>query len=55
MQRYELTFQREAADTSWSFMRFEFIRVDGTLYAAGRFFANTMSPGKDFGYGSLHV
>jgi acyl-CoA thioesterase FadM len=34
-QRYRLRFALAAADSSWNFMRFEFLREDGTLCAAG--------------------
>jgi acyl-CoA thioesterase FadM len=34
-QRYRLRFGLAAADSSWNFMRFEFLREDGTLCAAG--------------------
>jgi acyl-CoA thioesterase FadM len=34
-QRYRLRFCLAAADGSWNFMRFEFLRDDGTLCAAG--------------------
>jgi acyl-CoA thioesterase FadM len=34
-QRYRLRFSLAAADTNWNFMRFEFLREDGTLCAAG--------------------
>lgn len=34
-QRYRLRFTLAAADTVWNFMRFEFLRMDGTLCAAG--------------------
>lgn len=34
-QRYRLRFGLAAADGHWNFMRFEFLREDGTLCAAG--------------------
>lgn len=34
-QRYRLRFSLVAADPHWNFMRFEFLRDDGTLCAAG--------------------
>lgn len=34
-QRYRLRFSLAAADGHWNFMRFEFLREDGTLCAAG--------------------
>lgn len=34
-QRYRLRFGLEAADDTWNYMRFEFVRDDGTLCAAG--------------------
>lgn len=34
-QRYRLRFALAAADAAWSYMRFEFLREDGTLCAAG--------------------
>jgi acyl-CoA thioesterase FadM len=34
-QRYRLRFGLAAADSHWNFMRFEFLREDGTLCAAG--------------------
>jgi acyl-CoA thioesterase FadM len=34
-QRYRLRFALAAADSSWNFMRFEFLREDGALCAAG--------------------
>lgn len=34
-QRYRLRFALAAADTAWNYMRFEFLREDGTLCAAG--------------------
>lgn len=34
-QRYRLRFCLAASDSSWNFMRFEFLRDDGTLCAAG--------------------
>jgi acyl-CoA thioesterase FadM len=34
-QRYRLRFSLVAADGHWNFMRFEFLREDGTLCAAG--------------------
>lgn len=34
-QRYRLRFAHEAANEAWNFMRFEFLREDGTLCAAG--------------------
>lgn len=35
LQRYRLRFCQEGADTHWNYMRFEFLREDGTLCAAG--------------------
>lgn len=35
LQRYRLRFRQEGADTHWNYMRFEFLRDDGTLCAAG--------------------
>ncbi|MCM5682265.1 thioesterase family protein [Schlegelella sp. S2-27] len=35
LQRYRLRFRQEGADTHWNYMRFEFLREDGTLCAAG--------------------
>ena len=34
-QRYRLRFVIAGADTAWNYMRFEFLREDGTLCAAG--------------------
>lgn len=34
-QRYRLRFALAAANEAWNFMRFEFVREDGTLCAAG--------------------
>ncbi len=34
-QRYRLRFTLAGADESWNYMRFEFLREDGTLCAAG--------------------
>ena len=34
-QRYRLRFTLAGADDAWNFMRFEFLRSDGTLCAAG--------------------
>jgi acyl-CoA thioesterase FadM len=34
-QRYRLRFALAAADAAWNYMRFEFLREDGTLCAAG--------------------
>lgn len=34
-QRYRLRFTLAGADAVWNFMRFEFMRLDGTLCAAG--------------------
>ena len=34
-QRYRLRFALEGADAAWNFMRFEFLRADGVLCAAG--------------------
>lgn len=34
-QRYRLRFALAAADGAWNYMRFEFLREDGTLAAAG--------------------
>lgn len=34
-QRYRLRFALEAADTIWNYMRFEFVRADGVICAAG--------------------
>lgn len=34
-QRYRLRFSLAAADGHWNYMRFEFLREDGTLCAAG--------------------
>jgi acyl-CoA thioesterase FadM len=34
-QRYRLRFALAGADKAWNFMRFEFLRADGTLCAAG--------------------
>ena len=34
-QRYRLRFALAGADPAWNFMRFEFLRGDGTLCAAG--------------------
>jgi acyl-CoA thioesterase FadM len=34
-QRYRLRFALAAADNHWNYMRFEFLRQDGTLCAAG--------------------
>jgi acyl-CoA thioesterase FadM len=34
-QRYRLRFCLEGADEAWNFMRFEFLRLDGTPCAAG--------------------
>lgn len=34
-QRYRLRFALAGADHAWNFMRFEFLREDGTLSAAG--------------------
>ncbi len=34
-QRYRLRFTLAGADTAWNYMRFEFLREDGTLCAAG--------------------
>lgn len=34
-QRYRLCFELAGADQAWNFMRFEFLREDGTLCAAG--------------------
>lgn len=34
-QRYRLRFGLAAADAAWNYMRFEFLREDGTLCAAG--------------------
>lgn len=34
-QRYRLRFSLAGADRTWNFMRFEFLREDGTLCAAG--------------------
>lgn len=34
-QRYRLRFALAGADHAWNFMRFEFLREDGTLCAAG--------------------
>jgi acyl-CoA thioesterase FadM len=34
-QRYRLRFALHAADAAWNYMRFEFLREDGTLCAAG--------------------
>ena len=34
-QRYRLRFSLAGADQTWNFMRFEFLREDGTLCAAG--------------------
>ena len=35
LQSYRLRFRLAAADETWNFMRFEFLRRDGTLCAAG--------------------
>jgi acyl-CoA thioesterase FadM len=35
MQRYRLRFTLAGADAMWNYMRFEFLREDGTLCAAG--------------------
>jgi acyl-CoA thioesterase FadM len=35
MQRYRLRYALTGADTVWNYMRFEFLREDGTLCAAG--------------------
>jgi acyl-CoA thioesterase FadM len=35
MQRYRLRFALAGADATWNYMRFEFLREDGTLCAAG--------------------
>ena len=35
LQRYRLRFRQEGADKHWNYMRFEFLREDGTLCAAG--------------------
>ena len=34
-QRYRIRFTLAGADASWNYMRFEFLREDGTLCAAG--------------------
>jgi acyl-CoA thioesterase FadM len=34
-QRYRLRFALEGADDAWNYMRFEFVREDGALAAAG--------------------
>lgn len=34
-QRYRLRFTLAGADATWNYMRFEFLRADGTLCAAG--------------------
>ena len=34
-QRYRLRFSLSGADVAWNYMRFEFVREDGTLCAAG--------------------
>lgn len=35
LQTYRLRFRLAAADATWNFMRFEFLRADGSLCAAG--------------------
>ena len=35
LQTYELRFRLDACDGHWNYMRFEFLREDGTLCAAG--------------------
>jgi acyl-CoA thioesterase FadM len=35
MQRYRLRFALAGADATWNYMRFEFLRADGSLCAAG--------------------
>jgi acyl-CoA thioesterase FadM len=35
MQRYRLRFALAGADATWNYMRFEFLREDGSLCAAG--------------------
>jgi acyl-CoA thioesterase FadM len=35
MQRYRVRFALAGSDMSWNYMRFEFLRLDGTLCAAG--------------------
>ena len=35
LQSYRLRFRLAAADATWNYLRFEFLRTDGTLCAAG--------------------
>jgi hypothetical protein len=35
LQRYRVRFALAASDTSWNYMRFHFLRADGTVCATG--------------------
>jgi acyl-CoA thioesterase FadM len=44
-QRYRLRFTLAGADATWNYMRFEFLRADGALCAAGYMKGAAVGPG----------